>query len=340
MLGILVFAIIIGIILLGRKYMCTPKNKKKETTEGFRSGAPPIRRVSRKKPRSKTRVENFSNRSQKVSTSFKSTEKQIHYAIEPYEVYDEFYCEVYNQLFYSEKMIGATVGWIYTKSLQDMDPKDVHILDCGCGTGTFLRTIRDLDYRIDGLDQSRYMIRRSKKFNPTLTCIEGNFEDPSIIREATYTHITCLFFSIYYSKNLNTVFANFARWLKPKGYLFIHVVKRNKFDTMLERASSSISMYDPIRHNQGQRVKRSVVKFKEFTYTSNWNFNGKSATFQEEFNFHDRPYRRYQEHHFVLWDINYIINSARRAGFSYLGKMDLMLISYDYNYILGFQREF
>ena len=49
----------------------------------------------------------------------------------------------------------------------------------------------------------------------------------------TFTHITCLYFTIYYIKDKRLFFENCFKWLKPHGVLVIHLVNMNKFDPIL-----------------------------------------------------------------------------------------------------------
>ena len=46
----------------------------------------------------------------------------------------------------------------------------------------------------------------------------------------TFTHVTMLMMTVYYIQNKEAAFQNIYNWLKPGGYMVIHLVNRDKFD--------------------------------------------------------------------------------------------------------------
>ena len=255
------------------------------------------------------------------------------------EIYDDFYSEVYNTLFLSNMKNNWESMWIYKQYMEKW--KSDHpllILDVGCGTGHHMKIFSEhFKLPIDGLDQSKWMIKKAKLLNPESNFYHRNFEISGIFKKPQYSHILCLFYTIYYSKNLTRVFQNFYSWLLPNGYAFVHVVKRDQFDPILDRASSLIPLYDPQKHSK-QRMTHTTLHFKEFTYDADWDFRGKHADFQETFRFKHEPFQRIQTHHFVLWDLSEIKKTAQSVGLKMIKAFDLGISGMDYNYIMVFQK--
>ena len=52
--------------------------------------------------------------------------------------------------------------------------------------------------------------------------------------QEAFSHITCLYFTIYYIKDKKRFFKNCFDWLMPTGHLAIHLVNRDKFDPIIE----------------------------------------------------------------------------------------------------------
>ena len=64
-------------------------------------------------------------------------------------------------------------------------------------------------------------------------------------------------------------FQNCINWLRPGGYLVLHLVNRDKFDPILNTA-------DPLQFVSAQkyakkRITKSLIKFKDFNYKALFN---------------------------------------------------------------------
>lgn len=280
-------------------------------------------------------VEAFSSGSMPRITS--SQDVDLHYTS---DIYDEFYSEVYNTLFHSNMKNNWECMWIYQEYLKKWESDTpIHVLDVGCGQGYHMKIFSEyFKLPIDGMDQSKWMIKKARKNCPDCTFYHHDFEIPDIFTSPKYTHIICLFFTIYYAKNISTFFRNMAQWLYPDGFLFVHVVRRDRFDPILERSSSLIPLYDPQKHSK-TRMTQTTLHFKEFTYDADWQFRGKKADFLEKFRFKHEPFVRKQTHHFHMWDISEIKSAAKMEGLKMLKAFDLAMSGMDYNYILVFQRK-
>ena len=255
------------------------------------------------------------------------------------EIYDDFYAEIYDQLFQSDLKNEYECVQLQKLFLKDWKGPKIKILDAGCGTGHHLRILQRYGHHVEGLDLSKQMLKKAKRQCPQAILRKGNFDDPKIYESRRFTHILCLFFTIYYSKNLTKLFENFNRWLQPQGMLFIHVVVRDKFDPVLERASSLIPLFDPQRHNK-ERNTITQLEFKEFAYESDWDLKKPKSKFQEIIRFKNEPYDRQHIHNFHLVNPKSIIMRANRNGFELVKAIDLFLAGHNHNYLMAFRKKY
>jgi SAM-dependent methyltransferase len=182
----------------------------------------------------------------------------------PYEIYDKFYASVYNELFSSMIREEFECYGIETYTIKKpthqipnhllIDRSQIRFLDVGCGTGRHIAILQRKGYGCDGVDLSEHMLRKARH---NVKEMKGKFYKADITHsdEATtvfiptkYSHITCLFFTIYYIEDVSQFFDNVFKALRPGGYLCLHLVHKKRFDPVLEKASSLIPAYNPQRH--------------------------------------------------------------------------------------------
>lgn len=255
-------------------------------------------------------------------------------------IYDNFYAEIYDQLFRSDLKNEYECLQIQKNYIKNWKDSKVKILDVGCGTGLHLKILNRYGYHVEGIDESPWMIKKAKKNCPKGIYKRGDFNNPKSYTPRRFTHILCLFFTIYYTNNLNKLFYNFNLWLQPKGLLFIHVVMKDKFDPVLERASSLIPLFDPQRHTD-VRATRTQLEFKEFSYESDWDLTKKNKSkFKELFTFKKEPYVRENIHTFNLIDPKRIIKKANNNGFELIKAIDLFLVGHNNTYLMVFRKKY
>ena len=250
-------------------------------------------------------------------------------------IYDTFYSGIYDQIFYNKYKTEYEVAKIEKIALKRIPYKQVNILDAGCGTGRHIE-ILSKKYKITGVDISNAMILKTKKINTAKNTlfIKGDFNDTDLFKPATFTHITCLFFTIYYSKDIKHVLTNFHTWLKQDGIVILHVVDQSKFDPVLERMSSLIPLFNPQKNAQNRHTE-TVLKFNTFTYNANWDFNQHDSLthFVESFSFKNKQTRQHI-HTFHMIPISRIELIANKVGFSILDKIELKNANHEHNYLL------
>jgi SAM-dependent methyltransferase len=146
------------------------------------------------------------------------------------DVYDNFYSNIYDYLVYNNVKNDYEIGEIINKT----EPTSQSlILDVGSGTGHHTAALESRGFRTVGIDKSVAMVNKAKSVYPQLKFVQGDVLNSSQFNNGLFTHILCLYFTLYYIKDKSTFFRNCYQWLKPGGYLVIHVVNREMFDPIL-----------------------------------------------------------------------------------------------------------
>jgi len=152
----------------------------------------------------------------------------------------------------------------------------------------------------------------------------------------TLTHITCLYFTIYYIKNKNLFFKNCMHWLMPGGYLILHLVDRNNFDPIIP-AGDPFMVVSPQKYAD-KRITSTVVKFDDFEYKANFDVvnDDDIAIFNEVFKDKKTGNIRKNEHKLYMLSQRDILSMAKDAGFILRSKIDMTKCQYadQYLYIL------
>jgi ubiquinone/menaquinone biosynthesis C-methylase UbiE len=209
------------------------------------------------------------------------------------------------------------------------------ILDVGCGTGHHvgkMATTVNGSLDIIGIDISPSMISKAKLNYPDYNFMVGNVLDYDQFQPNTFTHILCLYFTLYYFENKQKFFNNCMEWLMPGGTLIVHVVNREKFDPILP-PGNPLYIVSPQKYAK-KRITSTKITFNEFVYSSDFDLDTPNniATFHEKFKFNDGKVRK-QEHKLYMESETDIITMAQDAGFLIHGKIDLLECAYEYQYL-------
>jgi SAM-dependent methyltransferase len=249
-------------------------------------------------------------------------------------VYDDFYAEIYDYLVFNNLKDNYEVGEIINKTTPTSESI---ILDIGSGTGHHVAKLADKGHKVTGLDMSPSMVKKAKENYPKYDFIEGDASNADQFRAVSFTHILCLYFTIYYIKDKTPFFENCFKWLMPGGYLVVHLVDREQFDPMLPSGSPRLVLRP--QNYAPNRMTKTNVKFNKFDYTSEFDLDkgNNKGTFSEKFLFKDDEGKqtkvRKQEHSLYMEDTQHILSNAQNAGFIIQGKVDLSHIKYDYQYL-------
>jgi SAM-dependent methyltransferase len=252
------------------------------------------------------------------------------------DVYDDFYSEIYDTLVFSNLKDDYEVGQIInsTKPTQESI-----ILDVGSGTGHHVGLFNKKGFKAVGLDNSHAMIEKAKENYPEYDFVEGDVLNAVQFQPQSFTHILCLYFTLYYIKDKAQFFNNCMNWLMPGGTLVVHIVDRDMFDPILPPANPLL-MLTPQRYAKN-RITNSKVTFNDFKYSADFNLeNGKdSARFVEKFqNKENGKVFRKQEHVMYMESEKDVLVLAKNSGFIVQGKIDLIKVGYEYQYLYIFQK--
>ena len=244
-------------------------------------------------------------------------------------IYDDFYANIYDQLVFSNVKDNYEIGEIVNKT---KPTSESIILDIGCGTGHHVAELKAYNLNVMGIDNSDAMIKKAKDNYPQYNFVKGDAINANLFHYNSFTHITCLYFTIYYFKNKTQFFTNCFNWLMPGGWLIIHLVNRDMFDPILPPAQPLL-LVSPQRYAK-KRITNSKIVFDGFDYHANFNLNKNNniATFTEKFNNINNKVRK-NEHTFYMESQKQILSYAQNCGFIIQAKSDLIHCGYEYQYL-------
>ena len=245
-------------------------------------------------------------------------------------IYDNFYASIYDDLVFSDVKNNFEVGEI----IRITKPSEESILlDIGSGTGHHVSAFDRAGISSSGLDISPDMVKKAKTRFPGLEFQQGDVGDFMLYPEQSFTHITCLYFTIYYLDDKTKFFRNSFDWLMPGGYLVLHLVNRDKFDPILPAADPLVYV-SPQKYAK-KRITNSLVKFKDFEYKANFELDkgNNKGIFTETFKDDATQNVRQNVHSLNMPSQKYILSLAKDTGFILLGKIDMINAQYEYQYL-------
>jgi SAM-dependent methyltransferase len=250
-------------------------------------------------------------------------------------IYDKFYVDIYDNLVYSNIKDNYEIGEIVNKT---KPTSESIILDVGSGTGHHVGMLKGKGFKnVKGIDNSQAMITKAKETYPEYDFVQGDVLNAMEFLPQSFTHILCLYFTIYYIKDKKQFFNNCMSWLMPGGYLVVHIVDRDMFDPIIPPANPLL-MLTPQRYAK-ERITSSSVTFEEFKYSANFELdkNKSEAKFVEKFKNknNDKVFRK-QEHLMYMEPEKDIVAMAQESGFIVQGKIDLIKCQYEYQYLYIF----
>jgi len=248
-------------------------------------------------------------------------------------IYDDFYADIYDYLVFNNLKDDYEVGYIMNSASPSSKSK---ILDVGCGTGHHVSLLGSKGLDIIGIDISESMIKKAKENFPDYKFNVGDALDGNTFEPDLFTHILCMYFTIYYLKDKTKFFNNCFKWLMPGGYLIVHLVDRDNFDPILPPGNPLLYV-SPQRYAK-ERITSTKVKFTDFSYSSDFKLDNKNnkALFVEKFKNDSDGKVRKNEHILYMQDLQQIVDEAQSCGFIVESKADLLQCQYEYQYLYVF----
>ena len=255
------------------------------------------------------------------------------------DIYDKFYTDVYDKILYNKDKNDFEINYIFSNP-----KKNNLVLDIGCGTGHHIKKLNDLKISCIGVDNSKAMIKKANENYPGLNFKLSNIMNTMEFPENKFTHILCLYFTIYYIKDKRLFLENCYNWLKPKGLLVIHLVNINKFDPIVPNAT--------FFNKESNRPTKSEITFDQFDYKSDFqvdnsidsnkiNLNKPNVTFKEVFKFNNKNKTRVNEHKLYMSSQKSILSTAKEVGFLFKSQVEMNSIeTYDYNYLYTLEKPY
>jgi len=251
------------------------------------------------------------------------------------DVYDDFYAEIYDYLVFNSLKNEYEIGEIVNKTGPSSQSK---VLDIGCGTGHHVAELSSRNIDTIGIDISQAMIKKAKENYPNYKFQVGDALNGNTFDSNKFTHILCMYFTIYYFNDKQQFFKNSFNWLLPGGYLLVHLVDRDKFDPILP-PGNPLLLLSPQKYAK-ERITSTKVKFTDFAYAANFEVDEKmdTAKFVEKFKNDNDGKVRKQEHIMYMPELSTIVDEAQGVGFILDGVINLLQCQYEYQYIYIFTK--
>ena len=127
-----------------------------------------------------------------IKEGFTQPEKFI-YCKENNKIFDNFYSEIYDDLFYSKTRAGMDIDII--QPIVKFNAYS-NILDAGCGTGAHINRLISKKYITTGVDSSKDMVIQAKQNNKNIDIKQGDITNAMLYQPEEFSHILCLYFTI------------------------------------------------------------------------------------------------------------------------------------------------
>jgi len=272
-----------------------------------------------------------------VQEGFISDQKENFVVKKGLDLFDDFYVNIYDDLFFREIVNQYEVGNVMNITKPTSESK---ILVIGSGTGHIADAFAKEGINVVGLDESQSMIKYSKGEYPALKFMQGSPMKTNTFDQNSFTHILCLNMNFYYYKDKKQFFQNVYDWLMPGGYFVVQLVDKNKFDPVVPAAKPFV-MINP-QSVAEKRITESAVVFNNFDYTADFQvFPNDFVQFQEIFKDTSTPdsgKSRQNVHKMWIPSRTSVISMAKETGFITFAQVDLLMAQLEYQYLYVFQK--
>lgn len=251
-------------------------------------------------------------------------------------LYDDFYVNIYDELFFKELTNQYEVG-----SIQNItEPtSESNMLVIGSGTGHVANEFARENVKVVGIDESKSMVKYAKEEYPNIQFKVASPMKSMLFNGDEFTHVLCLNLTFYYFKDKTTVLQNIYNWLRPGGYFVVQLVDKNSFDPVVPAAKPFV-MVNPQSFTD-KRITTSNVVFNNFKYKGDFQtFPNDVVQFQEIFKDTTPGSKKVRQNVHKMWmpTRQNIINMCKEIGFISHAQVDLMMAQMEYQYLYVFQK--
>ena len=198
-------------------------------------------------------------------------------------------------------------------------------LDVGSGTGGTLEALADSGAKCIGIDKSEAMVTIAKERCGS-SVIKGDVTEPIHFTRNQFTHILCLNQTIYEIEDKHAFFTNCRYWLRNGGALILHLVDKNRFNTVVGKTM----LVDNPQKYVKERITKSETDFGDFTYFAKYDIKQKGASaFVETFTDAQTKNVRQNERTLFMDSEEAVLKIAQQCGFSQHGKINMAAINDD-----------
>lgn len=234
------------------------------------------------------------------------------------EIYDDFYIEIYDELHNTIKRTKYDINKII--EITNLNKETANILDIGCGTGCLVNEFTKKGILIKGIDKSKNMINYSNNKYKTIKDPSPpqfeymDAENPIIFERVTFTHVLCLYMTIYEIKDKTIFFNNAFYGLQPGGYLILHLIDNDNDNS--KKYNGFIDLGKPKAIDENTIINSGITKletnFGGFVFKKDWTdiYNIKETFVDNKTN-----NIRQNEMNLYYEPINVIIEKCKRCGF-------------------------
>jgi SAM-dependent methyltransferase len=250
-------------------------------------------------------------------------------------IYDGFYCDIYDIIHKTSK---HSIGEI--KQIIDVTQPSIQnsvFLDIGCGTGITLEILTKMGYNAFGIDKSLSMCKYASANNPEINVEYGDIMDTMAVNKNIFTHILCLYFTVYEIEDKITFFRNCYHWLKPGGYLIVHLIDPDKFSRIVPCNQNALFVNNKVSD-------KNEISFFDFTYKYEYKESNHSDKdnnimyLKETFTDTKTGHMRQNENRLFVEPISNILKKASTNGFILKGKYNIQEYQDNNQYIYIFER--
>ena len=229
------------------------------------------------------------------------------------KIYDDFYTVIYDKISIPHRHVPFEIKTVLKTT--DANIENSIILDIGSGTGFLVSQLTELGYKAYGLDKSEAMVNYSTKKYPNISVKNEDAMNTICYEKNTFSHIFCVYYTIYSIKERIDFFRNCYYWLKPGGYLILHLIDPLKFDTTPPCGKDPI-FGSPKRYIENNS-NDSIVLFDDFKYKVSYNYNKKrkEAIMTESMTDIQTNRVRQNEQTLYMEEIKIILSELNYCGF-------------------------